>query len=342
MELKEEILNEIKELYNKGMSIRGVRNYLIKNYNLKLGKETIRNKLSKLIKLRKSGEYLAIKRGDYLDKDKIIKEYIEHKLSLKDVAKLFNASASGIKWILIKNNIILRTKREGLLLKKGKYIKLNFNGNDKEKAYLIGITLGDAHVRSTSKYSIEVNTTSTHKALIDVFVNTYKDYTTGVLTTIDKTKGYRFVAYVNNSFNFLLKIKRDTRILNRLNINNFLYFIAGFFDAEGSIVKRKHRKSIRCVLKIGNTDLNLLNIIKKKLEFLKFNPKIYLYSKKGKYHDYHNNCIINRKNYYMLEINRKDEVLRLLKILDLKHKEKISRKKWAIDFLTNPSYKLQE
>ena len=35
----------------------------------------------------------------------------------------------------------------------------------------------------------------------------------------------------------------------------------------------------------------------------------------------------------MLEINKRNEILQLFKILNLKHKEKIARKNWALNFL---------
>lgn len=197
----------------------------------------------------------------------------------------------------------------------------------------MGITLGDAHVRPTSSFTLEVNTTSPKKNLIDIYNNLYKKYTTGAIVLKDKNKGFRFCAYINNSFKFLLDVKKDNKIIKKLKIEPFLSFLAGFFDAEGCIVKSKHRNSLRCTIKIGNTDRELLGIIKDKLEKLNIYTKIYLYSKKGKYHFYNNKRIINRKPYYMLELNKKNEILQLLNILNLKHKDKIARKSWALNFL---------
>ena len=333
VKLTDEILKEAKNLYQNGNSLKNTIEIIHQKYNIKIGKETLRTALWKRIKLRNNWEYLNINRGCVLNPNKIKKLYVVNKLSLKDIAQKFNASATGIKWILIKNNVNLRSKYEGLLLKKRKYTKYNFYGNEKEKAYLIGITLGDAHVRAISNYTLEVNTTSTHKSLINIFSSLYKKYTTGVIVSKDKNKGFRFCAYINNSFKFLLDVKKNNEIVNDLGIIPFLEFLAGFFDAEGSIVKSRHRKNFRCVVKIGNTDKELLNIIKNKLETLSIYPKIYCYSKAGRYHYYKGKNIINRKAYYMLEINKRNEILQLFKILNLKHKEKIARKNWALNFL---------
>lgn len=77
-----------------------------------------------------------MKRGTFLDEAKIIRLYIKKLLSLRQIARLFKASASGIKWILLKNKVKLRGKREGLILRKEKYKKPPFKGTSEEKAYI--------------------------------------------------------------------------------------------------------------------------------------------------------------------------------------------------------------
>lgn len=69
---------------------------------------------------------------------------------------------------------------------------------------------------------------------------------------------------------------------------------------------------------------------------LGMSPKLYLSSKKGKFHYYKNKKFINRKDYYMLDLNRKNEITQLLNKLDLKHKEKNIRKIWALNLLNYP------
>ncbi len=334
MRINSVILEGAKKLYLEGNSIRRVAKLIQEKYGIRIGKETTRRYLSKVLKLRSKTEYLNLKRGCRLDPQKIVKLYTDDKLSLNDVARLFNASVGGIKWTLIKNDVKLRTKHEGSTLKIGKYEKRNFDGTDNEKAYLMGITLGDAHVRPTSSFTIEVGTTSTHKSLIDIFTNSFRKYTDGVIVSKDEKRGLRFCSYVNNTFGFLIEVKRNVEIIKDFNQNMFLSFLAGFFDAEGCIVKSKHRKKLRCVIKIGNTNKEILEIIKERLEELQLHPKIYLYSRPGKYHYQKGRKIINRKSYYMLEVCRKEEILQLLNRLELKHEEKINRKSWAIDYIS--------
>ena len=80
--------------------------------------------LKRAIKLRSKKEVMAMKRGTFLDEKEIVKLYTKYKLSLRQIAQRFRASPSGVKWILLKNNVKLRSKRDGEILRKGKYKNL--------------------------------------------------------------------------------------------------------------------------------------------------------------------------------------------------------------------------
>jgi len=60
---------------------------------------------------------------------------------------------------------------------------------------------------------------------------------------------------------------------------------------------------------------------------------ISLYSQKGKYHDYFNTRIIHRKNYYVLEVSRKNDCIKLLQLVPIRHPEKLERKKLFLNNL---------
>ncbi len=331
MKITSEILKEAKKLYLEGNSIRKVTKLLQERFGIKVGKTTVEYHLKKVIKLRNKKEVMTMKRGTFLDESEIARLYAEKKLSLKQIAKMFNASPSGIKWILLKNGIKLREKREGLILRKGKYRKPPFKGTPEEKAYLIGITLGDLHVRWNSNFTIEVNTSTTHEAMKDLLVNTFSKYTDGIVWYPDEKKGFRFYAYLDKSFDFLITMKKNVNLIKNFSDEEFLAFLAGFFDAEGSIVKRRWKNGLRHEIKIGNTNKEVLEIIKNKLDELGINSKIYTYkSRKGKFHYLCGRKIINRKDYHILEVVRNESILNLLKMLKLRHEEKIERKRQAI------------
>lgn len=124
----------------------------------------------------------------------------------------------------------------------------------------------------------------------------------------------------------MLEIRENFEIIKNLDREEFLSFIAGFFDAEGSVVKRRHRKKEIYVIKIGNTRKQILEIIKNKLETFGIMTNVYKYSDEGRYHYYKGRLFINRKKYYVLEIAKKKDVLEFLKLVNIKHPEKVKRK----------------
>jgi predicted HTH domain antitoxin len=175
VKLTVEMLEDAKKWYLEGNSIRKVTRLLQEKYGIKIGKTTVGNHLSRIVKLRTKKEVMTLNRGTYLDESKIVELYVEKKLSLKQIARLFKASASGIKWLLLKNGVKLRNKLDGLRIRISKYKKPVFNGNKEERAYLMGITLGDLHVRKrNTKFTIEVNTTTTHETMAKLLVDVFK------------------------------------------------------------------------------------------------------------------------------------------------------------------------
>lgn len=338
MKVTEEILEDAKNWYLQGNSIRKVASLIFEKFGVKVGKETARKYLSKIVKLRTKKGVMTMKRGNYLDETKVVELYIKNLLSMKQIAKLFNASASGIKWVLVKNKVKIRSKRDGIKIRIAKYEKPIFCGTEIEKAYLIGIVLGDLAVRKTSQFTIEVNTASTHKAMIDLLIDTFSKHTDAVIHYRDKEKGFRFYAYLDKSFDFLLKTKENIGIIKNFDANEFLSFLAGFFDAEGCIVKTIHRKKLICKIKIGNTQKKILEIIKNKLEELDIHSNIFLYSNRKNYHWYKGRKIAYKKPYYMLEINRKKDMADFLHKTNLRHAEKIERKIWASNLLNSSLY----
>jgi len=337
MKVTKEILEDAKNWYLEGNSVRKIAKLIEEKYGVKIGKTTVEYHLKRAIKLRSKKEVMAMKRGTFLDEKEIVKLYTKYKLSLRQIAQRFRASPSGVKWILLKNNVKLRSKRDGEILRKGKYKKPPFRGTLEEKAYLIGIVLGDLHVRMrNSQFTIEVNTTTTRKSMADLLTNVFSKYTDGTICYPDKEKGFRFYAYLDKSFDFLLKTKENIQVIKNFKRREFLAFLSGFFDAEGSIVKGS-KKSLRYEIKIGNTNKQILEIVQQRLREMKISASIYRYSRSGKSHYLNGRKITNKKEYYMLEIKRKNDVLTLLKILDIKHPEKVERKEEAIQFFMGKS-----
>jgi len=321
-----EILEIAKKLYLEGNSIREVARNIYQIYGLKIGIETIRANLHGLIKLRTRKEAMTLKRGNVIPDEEVVRLYMEGK-SPNQIAKLFNAGHSGVKYILVKNHVKLRNRNEGARLRFGKYEKPAFRGTEEDKAYLIGITLGDVSVRYASNFTIEANTATTHEAMIQLLVETFGEHTDGIDWYPDPEKGFRFTAYLDKSFDFLIAVKRNVELIRNFSRQEFIAFLAGFFDAEGCIViKNKRRKSKSLSVKIGNTNKSILEIIKEMLHDVGIESRVYLYSKKGKYHDYRDRRFINRKDYYVLEVARKHDYEKLLQEMPIRHLEKIVKR----------------
>ena len=177
----------------------------------------------------------------------------------------------------LKSVIKLRDREEALILAKRKFRK-SFDGTSVEKAYLIGLCLGDLAVTQHSKFTILVATGSTKENFMKFLVNTFKRYT-GAIGYIPTPKGYAFYAYLDNSFKFLLNAKINFEIVEKFNESEFFSFLSGFIDAEGCIRLDKNGPYPHYVVKIGNTNLELLNIIKRKLEEFQIKCGCYLNSR---------------------------------------------------------------
>lgn len=331
--ITKEMVEEMKKLYNSGNPIRSVAKLISQKFGVRIGKSTIERYLKKVTKLRSKKEAMALRRGNPLPEDEIIKSYTKEKLSLKQISELFNASPSGIKWILLKNNVRLRDKWDGLRLRIGKYKKPKFNGNKIEGAYLMGLVLGDVAVRKISQFTIEANTSTSKKAMIDLLVETFSKHTDGVVFYPDRKKGgFRFYAFLDASFEFLLDVKKNVEVIRELEGEEFLSFLAGFFDADGCIVKTRRKDKIAYNIKIGNTNREVIGIIKQKLADYEVSSNIYIYALPGKWHRLNGRKILTTKSYWVLEIGKKSDVIKFLKLVKIRHKEKLKRKIEALSF----------
>jgi len=57
-----------------------------------------------------------------------------------------------------------------------KYPRKPFSGNEKEKAYLLGLRAGDIYAQQRTPNTVEVTTATTHPAMIDLFYDIFDKY----------------------------------------------------------------------------------------------------------------------------------------------------------------------
>ena len=135
------------------------------------------------------------------------------------------------------------------------------------QAYLIGFRIGDLRVRKFYKNSetIHVDCGSTRREQIELVEKLFDKYGRVWISKPNKKGVIQVECFLNNSFEFLLKI--DQNSIPSWIMNNKLYFanfLAGFTDAEGSIFISQNK----AFYALGNYNLKLLRQMKKSLMLL--------------------------------------------------------------------------
>ena len=267
------------------------------------------------------------KRGNprkvHIPKEKLKELYWDKKLSTQEIAKMF-----GLKH---GRNVLKKIKNAGLKTKtisEANTVKMKepFSGPLEERAYFLGLRAGDFYAKWARK-SVRIQTTTTHKAQLDLLKEAFNDYgETRIYFSTNKKRADEWFTYVDlhPSFEFLLDKpeKIPTEILDENSA--FYNFLAAYADCEASwnIIK-SHEKHIRTIFRIKTGDKEILDQIKNKLTEDKFSPSFYLDKKKGSKTTYGKYS----RDIYDLTLYRKQDVLKLIKkIYKLsKHSEKIRK-----------------
>jgi hypothetical protein len=224
---------------------------------------------------------------------------------------------------LRKRGLQLRDKVEAQIIAVSIHEKSHFSGDPLEKAYMRGYARGDLWI-TTHGRAVRARTATTHPAMLELFTNLFSPYgpvyeyprnakLTGFEWSID--------ADLDESFDFLLIAEEDYYADKAI----FLSFLAGFFDAEGSIVYHKKRWGGGFEVNMTNMDLPLLQKITAKLVEFGFHP------------------ILNKKTYdptkrkiagpgwiWRLELVRYEDINKLLRCMPLRHREKVLKTAIAI------------
>jgi len=207
------------------------------------------------------------------------------------------------------------------------------------QAYLIGFRIGDLRVRKFYKNSetIHVDCGSTRREQIELVEKLFDKYGRVWISKPNKKGVIQVECFLNNSFEFLLKI--DQNSIPSWIMNNKLYFanfLAGFTDAEGSIFISQNK----AFYALGNYNLKLLRQMKKSLMLFGVESrKITRSVRKGfiASHGYKYNS-----DYWTISISRKKELMKLFTLIEplLKHAKRIKDLKAAKDniVLRNQEY----
>jgi len=252
-----------------------------------------------------------------LPKKKLRNLYIKKNLSTWEIEKQYGYPRSTVHRNLREYNIKTRNIAESHII----YPRKDFSGGSMEKAYLMGFAIGDLRARKIGPKSetIHIDCGSTKLEQIALIKKLFKPYGKVWISKPNKKGAIQIEAMLNDSFAFLLKkgLKIDKWILK--DNNYFISFLAGFTDAEGSIIVSG---SGQAVYQLGNYNKNLLKQIRGKLiELGIVCPKLYSDSNKG-YID--KEGYVRNDNYWSLRICRKFYLSHLLNLLTphIKHLDK--------------------
>lgn len=238
---------------------------------------------------------------------------------------------------LRKRGLQLRDKVEAQIEAVTKFEKRQFSGDRHDKAYIVGLAIGDL-ATTTHGRAVRVRLGTTHPAMTSLFRSLFERYgpiyeyphqarLTGFEWSLDCDLG--------KSFAFLLNVKESARIVLE-DRNLFLDFLAGFFDAEGSIYY--HDKGLResFELSITNTNLPLLRDIGLRLERL--GAVHVLQEQRLDREKLNARGIANPGEFvWRIIIWRHSDVNYLLRLLPLRHPEKMAKKNIALRLPMRPS-----
>lgn len=254
----------------------------------------------------------------------IIKSYTNNR-PIREISRNLKIDRNAIRKILRNNKINIRNSRASLISMGHIKEKKKFKVESKEKAYLFGLVMGDLTPVKKSNYTLKLITHTTHPLFRDLLLESFRDYG---ITNYKLTKNgeqYRFQSHIClESFNFLTNSK-ENRIPPWIDKENFFHFLAGYIDADGSIMVRKTREYFQFVVRLFSQKLERLIEIKEILQNRGYFVSMHKSHSKGDTSTHNGKIFKYNKDYYVIEICRKNEVLKLLRILPIRHKEKIAK-----------------
>ena len=259
--------------------------------------------------------------------------HVEKGLSLNDVANLIGSKTSGYtSWLFrqlgVKCLPFEEARLKGIREKRRKYERKPFDGTDEDRAYLLGLRHGDLSVSRPWRGVVRVSTSTTHPAMADLFHSLFEPYGHVYQHPRYKedTRSYEWnlSTILDNTFEFLfleLDEIKDWLVSDR---GILLAYVAGFLDAEGSVVvTRNKRGHVLLFVTWNNSDLELLKWVRNRLREMDYPTSLCLNKKKGvrtkKY------GIIHRSDYWQLSISGISRVQRFLQSIHPRHSEKLRR-----------------
>ena len=221
-----------------------------------------------------------------------------------------------------------------------KHEKRPFNEGVIEKAYLMGLRLGDLDAVRHGR-AVRVRLSTTHPTFADLFESLFSPY--GAVRKYPretKVTGFEWnlECDLDDSFDFLLAKPNASylKFLGNLEFLEFLAFLAGFFDAEGCIYYHKKQSGGSFELSLTSTNREILEIIAENLIRLGLHPSLRLKKSKATWMSAAHG-IVSVLPQWEVQIWRIDEVKKLFGLMPIRHPEKITRAEIALRLGYRPS-----
>ena len=231
---------------------------------------------------------------------------------------------------LKRRGIQLRDKVEAQIKAVTKHQRKPFSEKDEERAYLSGFRAGDLNVVRHGR-AVRVRTGTTHPWMATLFQELFHRY--GYVHMYPKAaphSGYEWnlESDLDGSFEFLMLELSEVpgEFANEPRL--FHSFLAGFFDAEGSLYLHRKAWGSSFEMSITNTNVQLLTSITKILLRLNYYPKLV-----GQRHRSESpGWVHSRSPIWRIMMWRRSDVARLLREMPLRHNEKRIKRELALRF----------
>lgn len=280
-------------------------------------------------------ENLRVNRGLLLSlpslKETLEELYIRREMSTSQIADIFGVNRVTVFQWLKKLRVPLRDRVEAYIKAVTKYVKTSFSDNLLEKAYMMGLRLSDYDARWAHREggSIIMRTRTTHQGMIQLAYNTFATYGGFVARPREINRGgycWEIECYLDNSFSFL--VPKPQGILQWIlhEPQAFLHCFAALVDGDGW-VGLHNCWSVKAIAKLGfsNTDHQLVKDVAQGLLSLGYVTRPRVDKERGSMSSFGplNNSVLR------LEF-KGNNAIKLLKVLPLRHPEKLARRSLAL------------
>ncbi len=242
-------------------------------------------------------------------------------------------SPATVFYHLKSRGVELRDKVDAQIMSVTKHQRRPFSGDPLERAYLVGMRIGDLDVVRHGR-AVRVRVSTTHPAMIQLFTVLFSRYghvqkypKRSVLTEFEWT----LECDLDSSFQFLLDKGLDWVELTRTG-PLFLSFLAGFFDADGSVFYHKKGTSGGFEFALTNVDKLTLELIASELGARGFHPRILRARQRADRGVKNGSEVI-----WKLSLWRHGEVARILGAMPVKHQEKRDKRDTVLDLTSHES-----